>query len=250
MPRFLRTAALLAAVSGAPGSLGQARAQVAFTSFNGAGRGAAYWMQLPGTTFGPNRVAWRFTAALGGRVAEISIGARRGSGSGAGDSLQIFEANGTEVGPMLGAVAVVLPLGSSVPTAPLTVPVEGPMIELVAGREYFLGLSLESSTLAFWNLFGPSVAGPQAYAIGSDPWQYESPDPPYAGFSITVAPVCYPNCDSSTLPPILNVLDFNCFLNSFAAGASYANCDGSTTAPALNVLDFNCFLNAFAGGCP
>ena len=29
---------------------------------------------------------------------------------------------------------------------------------------------------------------------------------------------CYPNCDSSTTQPILNVLDFSCFLNSFAAG--------------------------------
>jgi hypothetical protein len=30
----------------------------------------------------------------------------------------------------------------------------------------------------------------------------------------------------------------------------YANCDGSTAEPALNVLDFNCFLNRFAAGCP
>jgi hypothetical protein len=61
---------------------------------------------------------------------------------------------------------------------------------------------------------------------------------------------CYPNCDGSTAPPVLNVLDFNCFLNRFSAGASYANCDGSTTPPVLNVLDFNCFLNRFSAGCP
>ncbi len=60
---------------------------------------------------------------------------------------------------------------------------------------------------------------------------------------------CYANCDSSTTVPILNVLDFNCFLNRFAAGDPYANCDGSTTPPILNVLDFNCFLNRFAAGC-
>jgi hypothetical protein len=29
----------------------------------------------------------------------------------------------------------------------------------------------------------------------------------------------------------------------------YANCDGSTTDPVLNVLDFACFLNRFAAGC-
>jgi hypothetical protein len=61
--------------------------------------------------------------------------------------------------------------------------------------------------------------------------------------------VCYANCDGSTIAPMLNVLDFNCFLNKFAAGDPYANCDGSTTAPVLNVLDFNCFLNKFAAGC-
>jgi subtilisin family serine protease len=61
---------------------------------------------------------------------------------------------------------------------------------------------------------------------------------------------CYANCDGSTTVPVLNVLDFSCFLNKFAAGDPYANCDGSTTAPTLNVLDFSCFLNAFAAGCP
>jgi hypothetical protein len=63
------------------------------------------------------------------------------------------------------------------------------------------------------------------------------------------APVCYANCDASTTPPTLNILDFNCFLNKFAAGDAWANCDASTTAPALNILDFTCFLNKFAAGC-
>jgi hypothetical protein len=30
----------------------------------------------------------------------------------------------------------------------------------------------------------------------------------------------------------------------------YANCDGSTTAPVLNVGDFTCFLQKYAAGCP
>jgi hypothetical protein len=72
-------------------------------------------------------------------------------------------------------------------------------------------------------------------------------------------PPCYANCDSSTVPPILNVEDFTCFINEFAAGTTlpheqqlthYANCDQSTTAPVLNVEDFTCFINAFATGCP
>jgi hypothetical protein len=61
---------------------------------------------------------------------------------------------------------------------------------------------------------------------------------------------CYVNCDASTAAPALNVADFTCFLQRFAAGESYANCDGSTTAPVLNVGDFTCFLQRFAAGCP
>jgi hypothetical protein len=49
---------------------------------------------------------------------------------------------------------------------------------------------------------------------------------------------------------VLNVADFTCFLQRFAAGASYANCDNSTNAPVLNVADFTCFLQRFAAGCP
>jgi hypothetical protein len=63
---------------------------------------------------------------------------------------------------------------------------------------------------------------------------------------------CRANCDGSLQAncATLNVLDFNCFLNRFAAQDNRANCDGSTIPPALNVLDFNCFLNAFTSGCP
>jgi hypothetical protein len=61
---------------------------------------------------------------------------------------------------------------------------------------------------------------------------------------------CYPNCDRSTTPPTLNVNDFICFLNRFAAADPYANCDGSTIPPILNFTDFECFLNHFAAGCP
>jgi hypothetical protein len=60
---------------------------------------------------------------------------------------------------------------------------------------------------------------------------------------------CYANCDSSTASPMLNILDFNCFLNRFASASPYANCDGSLTEPMLNILDFNCFLNRFSQGC-
>ncbi len=67
---------------------------------------------------------------------------------------------------------------------------------------------------------------------------------------IPVVGSCYPNCDHSTAPPVLNVNDFICFLDRFAAGDTYANCDNSTMPPVLNVLDFTCFLDQFAAGCP
>jgi hypothetical protein len=63
-------------------------------------------------------------------------------------------------------------------------------------------------------------------------------------------PPCYPNCDGSTDAPVLNILDFACFLTRFSQGDPWANCDGSTTPPVLNILDFNCFLRQFAAGCP
>jgi ligand-binding sensor domain-containing protein len=63
-------------------------------------------------------------------------------------------------------------------------------------------------------------------------------------------PSCYGNCDGSTAAPVLNVADFTCFLQRFAAGDSWANCDGSTATPTLNVADFTCFLQRFAAGCP
>jgi hypothetical protein len=60
-------------------------------------------------------------------------------------------------------------------------------------------------------------------------------------------PNCYANCDGSTAPPRLNVLDFSCFLNRFAARDPYANCNGDAE---INTLDFSCFLGRFAAGCP
>jgi len=67
---------------------------------------------------------------------------------------------------------------------------------------------------------------------------------------LVVAQACYANCDQSTTPPILNVNDFVCFLNHFAAGDSYANCTGDCNPPpCLNVNDFVCFQSAFAAGC-
>ncbi|MFN0131979.1 MAG: M14 family zinc carboxypeptidase [Phycisphaerales bacterium] len=72
---------------------------------------------------------------------------------------------------------------------------------------------------------------------------------PLAEYYIVPAAACFANCDSSTATPFLNVNDFTCFNNRFAAGNSLANCDASTAVPVLNVNDFTCFLNKFSAGC-
>jgi photosystem II stability/assembly factor-like uncharacterized protein len=91
-------------------------------------------------------------------------------------------------------------------------------------------------------LINPATNTITAGTYGRGTWRATLPGSPPAP--------CYANCDGSTTPPLVNVLDLNCFLNRFAAGDSWANCDSSTVVPILNVLDFNCFLNKFAAGCP
>ncbi len=63
----------------------------------------------------------------------------------------------------------------------------------------------------------------------------------------TAGGLCYFDCDGSGF---LNINDFMCFLNHYAAGDACANCDGSTIPPVLNINDFICFQNGFATGCP
>ena len=75
----------------------------------------------------------------------------------------------------------------------------------------------------------------------------ESPNLSVLGACQPIA--CYANCDESTVAPILNVSDFLCFMNGFAAGDPRANCDQSVVAPIFTVNDFVCFLNRFGAGC-
>ncbi len=100
----------------------------------------------------------------------------------------------------------------------------------------------------FPSVFGMGVINNKLYVAGNFA---EVNAAPAAGLAAwTSCPTCYANCDNSTSAPILNVNDFQCFLNRYAAGESYANCDGSTNNPVLNVNDFQCFLNTYAAGCP
>ena len=62
---------------------------------------------------------------------------------------------------------------------------------------------------------------------------------------------CYADCDPGTGPGTLDVFDFLCFGNAFAAGETSAcDCDTSTGWGICDVFDFLCFGNAFSAGCP
>jgi hypothetical protein len=78
---------------------------------------------------------------------------------------------------------------------------------------------------------------------------YHCPLPQGAMIAFWAPAACVPNCDGSTVSPVLNANDFQCFLVAYAAGSAYANCDQSTVPPVLNANDFQCFLNLFAAGC-
>jgi hypothetical protein len=62
---------------------------------------------------------------------------------------------------------------------------------------------------------------------------------------------CYADCDPSTGPGILDIFDFLCFGNRFAAADPYAcDCDTSTGPGVCDIFDFLCFGNEFNAGCP
>ena len=120
----------------------------------------------------------------------------------------------------------------------------GPIPQLGSPATIGFRLTLVDGVHYGWAAFAWRNMSPQA---GYTPiaWGYESAP----GAAIAVPPLCYANCDLSAAPPVLNLNDFICFLNRFAAGDPYANCDASTQPPLLNVLDFTCFLNRLAAGC-
>ena len=107
-------------------------------------------------------------------------------------------------------------------------------------------LNSQGVTTTDWELefgFGISADGRTFVGLGTFQGQER-------GFIVSIpGATCYANCDASTTQPVLNVADFTCFLQRYAAGDSYANCDGSTTSPVLNVADFTCFLQRYAAGC-
>ncbi len=83
------------------------------------------------------------------------------------------------------------------------------------------------------------------------PTSLRVPNPPSETlrFRVREAP-CYADCDTTTGLEVLDLWDFLCFGNRFAAGDGYAcDCDTTTGMGVCDVFDALCFLNAFAAGC-
>jgi hypothetical protein len=150
--------------------------------------------------------------------------------------------------------------------------VEQAPVTLVRGTGYTFTMDNVDPSHPFYITTSPSGGGPGMYTSGVSPTvasgntvmtfnvpvsapsqlYYQCEHHPGMGGPINIInpPSCYANCDQSTVAPVLNVQDFTCFLQRYAAGESYANCDSSTAAPVLNVQDFTCFLQRYAAGCP
>jgi hypothetical protein len=143
---------------------------------------------------------------------------------------------------------------------PFPLSIQGiPGMSVGASEEVHIGGSIaaigtQAGTVTFrfygYNIENAHPSGPLGFGAGPTNRTYFG----FARFDLGVSGTvtqgaCYANCDASTATPVLNVADFTCFLQRFAAGDAYANCDGSTAIPVLNVADFTCFLQRFAAGC-
>jgi hypothetical protein len=229
-----------------------APADVAFDNFGpGDTYGGGAW-----EVYGPSAGglwwthAFRFTATASGGITKLVVPLQWLQGNN-DFSLDLRADAGGMPGAVLGSFAHLA--GSTSGTAPPRQIAADGTVQITAGTTYWLVGNGYGSSRGAWHQSIGQTAGARAYSFdGGATWA--------PGFPVTMAAFrvevtggpapCYPNCDNSTAQPILNVLDFNCFLNRFTSGESYANCDQSTAPPVLNVLDFNCFLNRFSAGCP
>ncbi len=210
------------------------------------------WRTLPGgvTNFGNDLwVSWMEKSAVAGSGAFVSLDP---PGAGFG-TLQVFKDAAGNVFASLGGGAV--PVGPSSGVASVDFFVA--RIRQFSGGTTVVDLYLNPTAVLPIAPVSVTLVSPLPFALAR--YYYRSDGGQWldeirigtlpGDVAASIGGSCYANCDQSTTPPCLNVLDFSCFLNRFAAGDPYANCDGSTTPPVLNVLDFSCFLNRFAAGC-
>jgi hypothetical protein len=96
---------------------------------------------------------------------------------------------------------------------------------------------------------------PQAGASGSDTLRFNVQTAGGTSRTATITLIytdsCYADCDTQTGVGVLDIFDFLCFGNRFAAAEPYAcDCDLTTGPGVCDIIDFLCFGNAFTAGCP
>jgi hypothetical protein len=241
-------------------SAGSASADVLWDNFapgNGY-LGNTGWSVAWGGPFGAHiEESVSFTPTIDCRLdrAEIAIGHLYGPNE---FTMRLHADGGQGPGNILEAVVVqgqLLPFPNepTINNPPVVITFTG-NAQLAAGTKYWLSVTSvvgQDAWLA-WNYNTTEDRGERAWRQDGGPWNVFNGMDPRGTFRVigTPAGACYANCDSSTVAPVLNVADFTCFLQRYAAGDSYANCDQSTGPPVLNVADFTCFLQQFAAGCP
>ena len=224
------------------------------TAYNNLGPGDSYsgngWIVYGPLTSPPWTHAFQFTAAASGPITRILVPIQHLSG-GSQFRFELYSDTGSTPDASLGIIGIATGFDNSSP--PLPPPVELPAantIPITSGTTYWLVAFGVGDVQGTWHANNQSITGLRAYRFSDPPWTTGTVE--IGAFRIEVAggdEACYANCDQSTAAPILNANDFQCFLNTYAAGDSAANCDGSTANPILNANDFQCFLNKFAAGC-
>jgi hypothetical protein len=195
---------------------------------------------------------FQFVSQASGTVTSITVPIQYLGGAPNNFQFEVFTDAGNVPGTMIGIVGQAPGYISSGPPAPPPVQimntVGGSALTLVTGTTYWLvGRGFDNGQ-GTWHQNDQAQTGLRAYSLLGGPWN--TGNVTIAAFRVEVeGGGCYANCDGSTQAPVLNVGDFTCFLQRYAAGESYANCDNSTQAPVLNVGDFTCFLQQYAGGC-
>jgi hypothetical protein len=239
----------LMALLACAGMVSSAAGQVVYSHYNlGSGIGVA--VVSPGWEVG-EYVTFAGGAQTVGQV-KFKIGAPSSSQGGDGVlNLNFYQNAGGAPGTLIGTFAQPLSLAGQGPiettfsTGTLSLPASvWVSVLFVESSGGIMGVRMNTAAATVG-----SVSVTRAYREnGAGAWGTD-PVGDWMTMEISAPASCYANCDGSTAAPVLNVNDFSCFTNLYAAGSSAANCDGSTIAPVLNVNDFTCFLNAYAVGC-
>jgi hypothetical protein len=220
-------------------------------AFNNLSPGDLYDANTGFLVGGPTTIvhAFQFVSGATGNINKVVLPMQYFSGVQNEFNIEVFSDSGGVPGNNLGVLGRINGVQFGMPAPPPVQLVPSGTVSLTSGATYWLIARAIGDSFGSWHVNDHGEQGLRAtQSGGSQIWMTSTNT--RGAFRIEVAGACYPNCDASTVAPVLNVGDFTCFLQKYAAGDPYANCDGSTVQPVLNVGDFTCFLQKYAAGCP